>query len=196
MRSIRWNKGSADMQICSKRQIKWHTAADEFRLMWVRDSWLGINAFLSAPLSTSVMQQLDDRQTFLLPRPVWVNDIDVTHCTSCHSTFGPLRRRVSLTDIHLHKTKFKPVTFAASLQALVCSWMFEAKQWLSCSLSCSGNIFCHVCSSKSVPLPQLGYGSKPVRVCRGCFEVAYLVTYAIDDDHGLSTQVKAICLFV
>ncbi|CDH55933.1 hypothetical protein RO3G_14544 [Lichtheimia corymbifera JMRC:FSU:9682] len=53
----------------------------------------------------------------------------------------------------------------------------------------SGNIYCQECSSKSVPLPQLGYGSRPVRVCNGCFEVAYLVTYAIDDDHGLSTQI-------
>ncbi|CDS06801.1 hypothetical protein LRAMOSA09326 [Lichtheimia ramosa] len=51
----------------------------------------------------------------------------------------------------------------------------------------TGNI--RECSSKSVPLPQLGYGSRPVRVCNGCFEVAYLVTYAIDDDHGLSTQI-------
>ncbi|KAI9246492.1 hypothetical protein BDA99DRAFT_527036 [Phascolomyces articulosus] len=97
------------------------------------------------------MQQLDDRQTFLLPRPVWVNDIDVTHCISCNAAFGPLRRR--------HHCRH------------------------------CGNIFCHECSSKSVPLPQLGYGSKPVRVCKGCFEVAYLVTYAIDDDHGLSTQI-------
>ncbi|KAI8149812.1 armadillo-type protein [Fennellomyces sp. T-0311] len=97
------------------------------------------------------MQQLDDRQTFLLPRPVWVNDIDVAHCTSCNATFGPLRRR--------HHCRH------------------------------CGNIFCHDCSSKSVPLPQLGYGYKPVRVCKGCFEVAYLVTYAIDDDHGLSTQI-------
>ena len=42
------------------------------------------------------MQQLDDRQTFLLPRPVWVNDIDVTHCISCNAAFGPLRRRVNI----------------------------------------------------------------------------------------------------
>ncbi|KAI9488175.1 armadillo-type protein [Zychaea mexicana] len=97
------------------------------------------------------MQQLDDRPPFLLPRPVWVNDIDVIHCTSCNAAFGPLRRR--------HHCRH------------------------------CGNIFCHECSSKSVPLPQLGYGSKPVRVCKGCFEVAYLVTYAIDDDHGLSTQI-------
>jgi len=54
----------------------------------------------------------------------------------------------------------------------------------------SGNIFCHDCSSRKVPLPQLGYGTKPVRVCNGCFDVAYLVTYAIDEDHGLSTQVR------
>jgi hypothetical protein len=53
----------------------------------------------------------------------------------------------------------------------------------------SGNIFCHECSARKVPLPQLGYGTKPVRVCNGCFDVSYLVTYAIDEDHGLSTQV-------
>lgn len=53
----------------------------------------------------------------------------------------------------------------------------------------SGNIFCHECSSRSVPLPQLGYGTKAVRVCNSCFEVAYLVTYTIDQDHGVSTQV-------
>jgi hypothetical protein len=55
----------------------------------------------------------------------------------------------------------------------------------------SGNIFCHECSSRNVPLPQLGYGTKPVRVCNGCFDVAYLVTYAIDEDHGISTQVTS-----
>ncbi|CAO3594291.1 unnamed protein product [Absidia cylindrospora] len=53
----------------------------------------------------------------------------------------------------------------------------------------SGNIYCHDCSSRKVPLPQLGYGNRPVRVCNDCFEVAYLVTYAIDEDHGLSTQI-------
>ncbi|KAI7883891.1 FYVE-domain-containing protein [Lichtheimia hyalospora FSU 10163] len=97
------------------------------------------------------MQLQDDRQTFLLPRPVWINDIDVTQCTLCNSPFNAIRRR--------HHCRH------------------------------CGNIFCQECSSKSVPLPQLGYGSRPVRVCNGCFEVAYLVTYAIDDDHGLSTQI-------
>ncbi|KAG2190144.1 hypothetical protein INT46_005189 [Mucor plumbeus] len=96
------------------------------------------------------MQTYDDRLTFLLPRPVWVNDMDVAYCSSCNNTFGPLKRR--------HHCR-----------------------------NC-GNIFCHDCSSRKVPLPQLGYGTKPVRVCNGCFDVAYLVTYAIDEDHGLSTQ--------
>ncbi|ORY90347.1 armadillo-type protein [Syncephalastrum racemosum] len=91
-----------------------------------------------------------DRLTFLLPRPVWVNDIDVTNCSACSNPFGPLRRR--------HHCRH------------------------------CGNIFCHECSSRSVPLPQLGY-TKPVRVCKRCFEVAYLITYAIDDDHGISTQI-------
>ncbi|KAI9311682.1 armadillo-type protein [Dichotomocladium elegans] len=97
------------------------------------------------------MQLQDDRQTFLLPRPVWVNDADVTHCASCNASFNAIRRR--------HHCRH------------------------------CGNIFCHECSSRNVPLPQLGYGSKPSRVCNGCFEVAYLVTYAIDDDHGISTQI-------
>ncbi|KAI7870796.1 hypothetical protein BDF14DRAFT_1769854 [Spinellus fusiger] len=89
--------------------------------------------------------------TFLLPRPEWVNDEDVFQCGSCNSSFGPLRRR--------HHCR-----------------------------NC-GNIFCHNCSTRSVPLPQLGYGTKPARVCNGCFDVAYLVTYTIDEDHGLSTQI-------
>lgn len=100
------------------------------------------------------MQPYNDRQTFLLPRPCWVNDTDVSHCTECNTCFGPLRRR--------HHCRH------------------------------CGHIFCHECSSKSVPLPQLGYGTKPVRVCKGCFNVAYLVTYAIDDDHGLATQIHGI----
>ncbi|KAI8975163.1 hypothetical protein BDF20DRAFT_914129 [Mycotypha africana] len=100
------------------------------------------------------MQTNDDRLTFLLPRPVWVNDMDVAYCSSCNASFGPLKRR--------HHCR-----------------------------SC-GNIFCHDCSSKSVPLPQLGYGTKAVRVCNGCFDVAYLVTYAIDEDHGLSTQMHGV----
>ncbi|CDH50926.1 hypothetical protein RO3G_14544 [Lichtheimia corymbifera JMRC:FSU:9682] len=100
------------------------------------------------------MQPYDDRQTFLLPRPCWVNDTDVSHCTQCTTCFGPLRRR--------HHCRH------------------------------CGHIFCHECSSRSVPLPQLGYGTKPVRVCKGCFDVAYLVTYAIDDDHGLPTQIHGM----
>ncbi|KAI9285763.1 armadillo-type protein [Umbelopsis sp. AD052] len=52
-----------------------------------------------------------------------------------------------------------------------------------------GNIFCHDCSSRSIPLPQLGYGTRPVRVCNQCLEVAYLVTYIIDEDHGSTTQI-------
>ncbi|KAI8641760.1 hypothetical protein BD408DRAFT_417615 [Parasitella parasitica] len=100
------------------------------------------------------MQKYDDRLTFLLPRPVWVNDMDVTYCSSCNNAFGPLKRR--------HHCR-----------------------------NC-GNIFCHDCSTRKVPLPQLGYGTKPVRVCNGCFDVAYLVTYAIDEDHGLSTQMHGV----
>ncbi|CAO3681951.1 unnamed protein product [Umbelopsis ramanniana] len=52
-----------------------------------------------------------------------------------------------------------------------------------------GNIFCHDCSNRSIPLPQLGYGTRPVRVCNQCLEVAYLVTYVIDEDHGSTTQI-------
>ncbi|CEP16396.1 hypothetical protein [Parasitella parasitica] len=100
------------------------------------------------------MQKYDDRLTFLLPRPVWVNDMDVTYCSSCNNAFGPLKRR--------HHCR-----------------------------NC-GNIFCHDCSTRKVPLPQLGYGTKPVRVCNGCFDVAYLVTYTIDEDHGLSTQMHGV----
>ncbi|KAI9478786.1 MAG: hypothetical protein EXX96DRAFT_259719 [Benjaminiella poitrasii] len=100
------------------------------------------------------MQTYDDCLTFLLPRPVWVNDIDVTYCSSCNSPFGPLKRR--------HHCR-----------------------------NC-GNIFCHDCSARNVPLPQLGYGNKPVRVCNGCFDVAYLVTYSIDEDHGLTTQMHGV----
>ncbi|KAI8386957.1 armadillo-type protein [Blakeslea trispora] len=100
------------------------------------------------------MQINDDRLTFLLPRPVWVNDVDVHCCSCCNSAFGPLKRR--------HHCR-----------------------------NC-GNIFCHECSSRNVPLPQLGYGTKAVRVCNGCFDVAYLVTYAIDEDHGLSTQMHGV----
>ncbi|KAG1081947.1 hypothetical protein G6F42_022750 [Rhizopus arrhizus] len=100
------------------------------------------------------MQTYDDRLTFLLPRPVWVNDLDVAYCSLCNNAFGPLKRR--------HHCR-----------------------------NC-GNIFCHDCSTRKVPLPQLGYGTKPVRVCNGCFDVAYLVTYAIDEDHGLSTQIHGV----
>ncbi|KAI8064522.1 hypothetical protein BC940DRAFT_305928 [Gongronella butleri] len=97
------------------------------------------------------MQSLDEHGTFLLPRPIWVNDIDVTHCTGCNAPFTQFRRR------------------------------HHCRQ--------CGNIFCQDCSSKNVILPQLGYGSKPMRVCNDCFQVAYLVTYAISDDHGLPTQI-------
>ncbi|KAI9266057.1 armadillo-type protein [Sporodiniella umbellata] len=100
------------------------------------------------------MQVYDDNLTFLLPRPTWINDVDVTSCYSCHNTFGPLRRR--------HHCR-----------------------------NC-GNIFCQDCSSRNVPLPQLGYGTRPVRVCNDCFEVAYLVTYTIDQDHGVSTQIHGV----
>ncbi|GAN11506.1 hypothetical protein MAM1_0641c11069 [Mucor ambiguus] len=103
------------------------------------------------------MQPYDDRLTFLLPRPVWVNDLDVAYCSLCNHAFGPLKRRPELT--------------------------IEGD---------SGNIFCHDCSTRKVPLPQLGYGTKPVRVCNGCFDVAYLVTYAIDEDHGLTTQIHGV----
>lgn len=41
------------------------------------------------------MNTNDDRLTFLLPRPVWVNDMDVSYCSSCNNAFGPLKRRVS-----------------------------------------------------------------------------------------------------
>ncbi|KAL9546078.1 hypothetical protein MBANPS3_006844 [Mucor bainieri] len=103
------------------------------------------------------MQTYDDRLTFLLPRPVWVNDLDVAYCSLCNHAFGPLKRRPQLT-----------IEYG------------------------SGNIFCHDCSTRKVPLPQLGYGTKPVRVCNGCFDVAYLVTYAIDEDHGLGTQIHGV----
>ncbi|KAM3588960.1 hypothetical protein VKS41_001390 [Umbelopsis sp. WA50703] len=93
----------------------------------------------------------NDLQTFLIPRPFWVNDLDQTQCHSCNNTFGPLRRR------------------------------HHCRQ--------CGNIFCHDCSNRSIPLPQLGYGSLPVRVCNQCLEVAYLVTYVIDEDHGSTTQI-------
>lgn len=42
----------------------------------------------------TIMQLQDDRQTFLLPRPVWINDTDVTQCTLCNSPFNAIRRRV------------------------------------------------------------------------------------------------------
>ncbi|CEI92067.1 hypothetical protein RMCBS344292_06340 [Rhizopus microsporus] len=100
------------------------------------------------------MQSYDDRLTFLLPRPTWVNDMDVSFCYLCNTAFGPLRRR--------HHCR-----------------------------NC-GNIFCQECSSRKVPLPQLGYGTKAVRVCNGCFDVAYLVTYIIDQDHGVSTQIHGV----
>ncbi|OAD75000.1 hypothetical protein PHYBLDRAFT_78888 [Phycomyces blakesleeanus NRRL 1555(-)] len=95
-----------------------------------------------------------DHDTFLLPRPEWVNDEDVLHCQSCNSAFGHMKRR--------HHCR-----------------------------NC-GNIFCNACSTRKVTLPQLGYGTKPARVCNSCFDVAYLVTYAIDEDHGVTTQVHGV----
>ncbi|KAI8090425.1 hypothetical protein BDF21DRAFT_411242 [Thamnidium elegans] len=100
------------------------------------------------------MNTKDDYAPLILPRPVWVNDMDVSYCSSCNNAFGPLKRR--------HHCR-----------------------------NC-GNIFCHECSSRKVPLPQLGDGTKPVRVCNGCFDVAYLVTYALDVDHGISTQIHGV----
>ncbi|GAA5798508.1 hypothetical protein HPULCUR_003912 [Helicostylum pulchrum] len=100
------------------------------------------------------MNTKEDYAPLILPRPVWVNDMDVSYCSSCNNAFGPLKRR--------HHCR-----------------------------NC-GNIFCHECSSRKVPLPQLGDGTKPVRVCNGCFDVAYLVTYALDVDHGISTQIHGV----
>ncbi|KAF9970720.1 hypothetical protein BGZ73_006512 [Actinomortierella ambigua] len=51
-----------------------------------------------------------------------------------------------------------------------------------------GRVVCHDCSSRSLVLPQLGY-TKAVRVCSGCFEVAYLVAYVLADDLGPTTQI-------
>lgn len=100
------------------------------------------------------MNSHDDRLTFLLQRPAWVNDLDVSYCSSCNNTFSPLKRR--------HHCR-----------------------------NC-GNIFCQECSSRKVALPQLGYGTKPERVCNSCFDVCYLVAYSIDEDHGLSTQIHGV----
>jgi hypothetical protein len=47
------------------------------------------------------MNSLDDRLTFLLPRPVWVNDLDVSYCNSCNNAFGPLKRRVSFLTLNI-----------------------------------------------------------------------------------------------
>ncbi|KAG2176378.1 hypothetical protein INT43_005612 [Umbelopsis isabellina] len=112
----------------------------------------------------------NDSQTFLIPRPFWVNDLDQTHCHSCNNTFGPLRRRAMVSLNHFYR--------------------FIGRDNLptNSSFTFSGNIFCHDCSNRSIPLPQLGYGSLPVRVCNQCLEVAYLVTYVIDEDHGSTTQ--------
>lgn len=47
----------------------------------------------------------NDLQTFLIPRPFWVNDVDQTHCHSCNNAFGPLRRRVRGL-LHVHFTLY------------------------------------------------------------------------------------------
>jgi hypothetical protein len=46
------------------------------------------------------MQSYDDRLTFLLPRPLWVIDLDVVYCTACNASFGTLKRRVSFSRVH------------------------------------------------------------------------------------------------
>jgi hypothetical protein len=56
----------------------------------------------------SINMQNDDRLTFLLPRPVWVSDIDVSYCSSCNSAFGPLKRRVNLFN-------YRFITLSSSL---------------------------------------------------------------------------------
>ena len=50
----------------------------------------------------------------------------------------------------------------------------------------SGEVFCGKCCAKKMALPQLGY-ENPERVCEGCSEIAYLVSYAISG--VLSTQI-------
>ncbi|CAG8543966.1 8553_t:CDS:10 [Paraglomus brasilianum] len=47
-----------------------------------------------------------------------------------------------------------------------------------------GHIFCQDCSSRRLALPQLGE-LKPVRVCNGCFKIAYLVGYVISDGQNM-----------
>lgn len=64
-----------------------------------------------------LMLPQDDRLTFLLPRPVWVNDLDVTHCTACDAAFGPLRRRASIYGFQTRKTHAK-VTHAYYLVSI------------------------------------------------------------------------------
>lgn len=149
---------------------------------------------------TFEMQLYDDRATFLLPRPTWVNDSDVASCTSCNNAFGPLNRRVYIFWDYayiLHNLLTQALFFFLSITVEIgrlpnICFAFFFVYWLAYS---SGNIFCHDCSNRKVPLPQLGYGTKPVRVCNGCFDVAYLVTYAIDEDHGVSTQVRKYLFF-
>lgn len=67
------------------------------------------------------MQTYDDRLTFLLPRPTWVNDVDVSCCHSCFNAFGPLRRRVMTYSQLKHKYSIFLSLQIASLQELVMS---------------------------------------------------------------------------
>ncbi|CAO3570669.1 unnamed protein product [Mortierella alpina] len=69
----------------------------------------------------------------------------------------------------------------------ICARAFNAVRRKHHCRQC-GHIFCYDCSSRSIALPQLGY-TKAVRVCNGCFEVAYLVAYCLSDDLGPSTQI-------
>ncbi|RUP06325.1 armadillo-type protein [Jimgerdemannia flammicorona] len=132
----------------------------------------------------------------LLPRPQWLEDEDLPHCASCAASFSALKRRVRIKTVHLSHLYWRCSDFPShdsitvdngesvtSLHKSIFSPLFVVQKVTV------GNIFCHDCSSRNVPLPQLGYGTKPVRVCNGCIEVAYLVTYAVDEDHGLNTQV-------
>lgn len=123
-----------------------------------------------------------------------MNDLDVAYCSLCNQAFGPLKRRVSSSRFMYARNSFLSLCSCAYASIIVETGKIRPifayhKPSLTIQHD-SGNIFCHDCSTRKVPLPQLGYGTKPVRVCNGCFDVAYLVTYAIDEDHGLSTQVR------
>lgn len=41
------------------------------------------------------MNTNENYSPLILPRPVWVNDLDVSYCSSCNNAFGPLKRRVN-----------------------------------------------------------------------------------------------------